>query len=50
MASISNLLGPVVAALVVLALAVIWLLFASGRFARWFALSGEDKQDEGTAE
>ena len=50
MASVSNLLGPVVAALVVLALAVIWLLFASGRFARWFALSGEDKQEEGTAE
>ena len=41
MDSISNLLGPVVAVLVVIALAVVWLLFASGRFARWFALSGE---------
>ena len=43
MSSISNLLGPVVAVLVVLSLAVVWLLFASGRFARWFALSGEEK-------
>ena len=43
MSSVSNLLGPVVAVLVVLALAVVWMLFASGRFARWFALSGEDK-------
>lgn len=43
MDSISNLLGPIVAVLVVIALAVVWLLFASGRFARWFALSGEDK-------
>mgnify|MGYP003311346373 CR=1 FL=1 len=49
MDSISNLLGPIVAVLVVIALAVVWLLFASGRFARWFALSGEDKpvQEEG---
>ena len=48
MSSISNLLGPVVAVLVVLALAVVWLLFASGRFARWFALYGEGapKQQE----
>ena len=44
-ASISNLLGPVVSVLVIAALAVIWLLFASGRFARWFALSGEKKSD-----
>ena len=46
MASISNLLGPVVAVLVVLAVGVVWLLFASGRFARWFALSGEPKPVE----
>jgi S-DNA-T family DNA segregation ATPase FtsK/SpoIIIE len=51
MDSISNLLGPIVAVLVVIALAVVWLLFASGRFARWFALSGEDKpvQEEAPA-
>lgn len=47
MSSISNLLGPIVAVLVVLALAVVWLLFASGRFARWFALSGERKPEQG---
>ena len=52
MASISNLMGPIVAVLVVLALAVVWLLFASGRFARWFALSGEPSpiQEEASAD
>ena len=52
MDSISNLMGPIVAVLVVLSLAVVWLLFASGRFARWFALSGEAKpvQEEVSAE
>ncbi len=39
--SMSNLIGPVLPWLVVAALAVVWMLFASGRFARWFALSGE---------
>jgi S-DNA-T family DNA segregation ATPase FtsK/SpoIIIE len=43
MSSLSNLFGPVVAVLIVLALAVVWLLFASGRFARWFAPSGTEK-------
>ena len=50
MDSISNLLGPIVAVLVVLSLAVVWLLFASGRFARWFALSGEGRQVEAPEE
>ena len=50
MASISNLLGPVVSVLIVLALAVVWLLFASGRFAHWFALSGEGNPKEESAQ
>ena len=39
--SLENLLGPVLPWLIVVALAVVWMLFASGRFARWFALSGD---------
>lgn len=50
MASISNLLGPVVSVLIVVALAVVWLLFASGRFAHWFALSGEGNPKEESAQ
>ena len=51
MASLSNLLGPVVPVLIVAALAVVWLLFASGRFARWFALTGEGRSEaEGLTE
>ena len=45
MASLSNLLGPLVAVLIVVALAVVWLLFVSGRFARWFALTGEGRSE-----
>lgn len=46
MASLTNLLGPVVPVLIVIALAVVWLLFASGRFARWFALTGEGRPEQ----
>lgn len=45
MASLSNLLGPLVPVLIVVALAVVWLLFVSGRFARWFALTGEGRSE-----
>ena len=41
--ALANLVGPILPWLIVLALAVVWMLFASGRFARWFALSGEDQ-------
>ena len=44
--SLSNLVGPVLPWLIVIALAVVWLLFASGRFARWFALYGENKTEQ----
>ena len=40
-----NLCGPIVAVLLVAALAVVWLLFASGRFAHWFALAGERRSE-----
>jgi len=46
---LENLLGPVVPVLLIVALAVVWLLFASGRFARWFAMSGE-RQDNPSEE
>jgi S-DNA-T family DNA segregation ATPase FtsK/SpoIIIE len=39
---ISALVGKLVTVLLVLALAVVWLLCASGRFARWFAVAGAD--------
>ena len=42
--SLANLVGPVLPWLIVIALAVVWMLFASGRFARWFALTGEGGQ------
>ena len=44
--SLANLVGPVLPWLIVIALAVVWLLFASGRFARWFALTGESANTE----
>ena len=44
--SLANLVGPVLPWLIVIALAVVWLLFASGRFARWFALTGESAKTE----
>lgn len=40
-----NLCGPIVTVLMVAALAVVWLLFASGRFAHWFALTGTKKSE-----
>ena len=46
MTSMSNLVGPIVPVLVVLVAAMTWLLFASGRFAHWFAVTGEKKPVE----
>lgn len=40
-----NLCGSVITILFVAALAVVWLLFASGRFAHWFALTGTAKTE-----
>lgn len=47
--SLANLVGPVLPWLIVVALAVVWMLFASGRFARWFALTGEGSQSPAPA-
>ena len=41
-----NLIGPFITGLVIAALAVAWLLSASGRFSRWFAKTGERPETE----
>lgn len=48
----SNLLGPIVPVFIIAAFAIVWLLFASGTFAHWFATTGErtDKQPEPEAD
>ncbi|MBQ3250002.1 MAG: DNA translocase FtsK 4TM domain-containing protein [Bacteroidales bacterium] len=49
MSWMANLVGPIVPVLLLVAAVVVWLLFASGRFAHWFAITGEKKpvaQDE----
>ena len=44
----SNLIGKPVTALVLVALVIGWLLMFSPRFAHWFAMTGERKEDEQT--
>lgn len=49
MSWMANLVGPIVPVFLLVAAVVVWLLFASGRFAHWFAITGEKKpvaQDE----
>ena len=41
---LDNLVGGVAVALILMALAVAWMLLASGRFARWFAAIGEGQE------
>lgn len=43
MAWMSNLVGPIVPVFLLVAAAIVWMLFASGRFAHWFAITGERK-------
>lgn len=43
---ISNLVGDIVTALILLVIAVVWLLFASGRFAHWFAVAGMQRKEK----
>ena len=43
---LSNMMGAVVTALVLTALAVAWLLLSNGRFASWFATVGEKGESE----
>lgn len=42
-AALINLVGPVITIFLLAALAVVWLLFASGRFAHWFAEAGNER-------
>ena len=49
MSWMANLVGPIVPVFLLVAAVVVWMLFASGRFAHWFAITGEKKpvaQDE----
>ena len=43
-----NLVGPLITAVILCALVIAWLILASGRFARWFAATGERTEDEVT--
>ena len=40
-----NLFGDIALALILASFVIAWLLFASGRFARWFANTGDGKSD-----
>lgn len=49
MSWMANLVGPIVPVFLLVAAVVVWMLFASGKFAHWFAITGEKKpveQDE----
>ena len=39
-AALVNIMGPIIPIFLIIALAVVWMLFASGRFAHWFAEAG----------
>ena len=41
---LENLVGPFISALVILILVTVWMLAASGSFARWFSTLGEKKE------
>ncbi len=43
---LNNLCGTLVTGLIIGFCAVVWLLFASGRFAHWIAVAGMDKKEE----
>lgn len=45
-ALMDNLVGGIVLGVILLLLTVVWLLFASGRFAHWFAVAGMEKKTE----
>ncbi len=42
----NNLCGTLVSGLILGFLAIVWLLFASGRFAHWIAVAGMEKKEE----
>lgn len=41
-AALENLMGPIITTCLLIALAIVWMLFASGRFAHWFAEAGNN--------
>ncbi|MCM1176382.1 MAG: DNA translocase FtsK [Clostridium sp.] len=43
---LNNLVGPVVTALILLICSIVWLLYASGRFSRWFLTAGDRPRGE----
>lgn len=45
MSWMANLVGPIVPVFLLVAAVVVWMLFASGRFAHWFAITGEKKPE-----
>ena len=49
-AALVNLMGPVVTMFLIIALGVVWLLFASGRFAHWFAEAGNERRTASVVE
>ena len=49
-ALMDNLVGPIVLGFILLFLTVLWLLFASGRFAHWFAVAGMERKQNVSVE
>lgn len=45
-ALMDNLVGRIVLGVILVVLAIVWLLFASGRFAHWFAVAGMEKKQK----
>ena len=43
---LSNLVGPIATALILLVLAVAWLILSNKKFAGWFAFAGETDEEE----
>ncbi len=45
-ALMDNLVGSIVLGVILLVLTIVWLLFASGRFAHWFAMAGMERKQK----
>lgn len=45
-ALMDNLVGSIVLGVILLVLTIVWLLFASGRFAHWFAVAGMERKQK----
>ena len=45
-ALMDNLVGPIVLGVILIFLSILWLLFASGRFAHWFAVAGMERKQK----